>query len=522
MGKGLENLAKGLMPFWMINDGSSVAEKIEYMRKCWKGGIKSLVMHCRPGNLIPYGGTDWYKMIRDLVREGERLGMYMWLYDEDPYPSGAAGGMVMAERPELAACYIKYNEKPAEIKSGGLWLISHEKVIWAGMIPVNRYSKPIEITDRIGVIRKDWAMTRWDSRYYYPDAPLVNCPRAETINQYYALIIPCIPENYKLIALTMEKAGADGPWGALPDLLHKDCFNVFRKLSLDKYDSYVGKYYGETIPGIFTDEAKPHGGTPITDEMFTLFYKEYGYDLREKLYQLFGEPLTDEYIKTRIHYRQWVKDRFLKVFLEPYKKYCKSKNLWLVGHMSPEDDPCQEAVSIGSVMPIMKFLSFPGTDLIVPLTGDEKAPCLNIGSLRASSVKSQTGALAATSESLGASGWDITSEKCRQIYLWQMVLGIDRFFTHGFWQSNEGIINYECPPEYGPYNSIFKGTCEINKWLEKIAEWTDGSIDNVDTAIVNNMLSYWDIQAGGLMPSDNRKAKPVSYTHLTLPTIYSV
>ena len=66
-----------------------------------RGGIKALTLHPRSGNLLPFASAEWFEMIKAVVAEAARLDMKLWLYDEDPYPSGAAGGLVMAERPDL-------------------------------------------------------------------------------------------------------------------------------------------------------------------------------------------------------------------------------------------------------------------------------------------------------------------------------------------------------------------------------------------------------------------------------------
>ena len=36
-------------------------------------------------------------------RRFEKLGMVVWIYDEQGYPSGAAGGLVLAENPDFEA-----------------------------------------------------------------------------------------------------------------------------------------------------------------------------------------------------------------------------------------------------------------------------------------------------------------------------------------------------------------------------------------------------------------------------------
>jgi len=39
-----------------------------------------------------YLSAEWFVCVRACCEEAERLGMKAWLYDEDRYPSGAAGG----------------------------------------------------------------------------------------------------------------------------------------------------------------------------------------------------------------------------------------------------------------------------------------------------------------------------------------------------------------------------------------------------------------------------------------------
>ena len=123
-----EELQPGLIGFWMLNDSSTVDEKIDYLRRCHAGGIKALCMHCRGGNLVPYGSEDWFQMIRERVKEGAKLEMDMWLYDEDPFPSGAAGGVVMAERPDLRSQRMRLLEPPADISFRDPWQISEGPV----------------------------------------------------------------------------------------------------------------------------------------------------------------------------------------------------------------------------------------------------------------------------------------------------------------------------------------------------------------------------------------------------------
>lgn len=492
----LEYLPGGLMPFWMLNDASTLSEKLVFLRKCRAGGIKALTLHPRAGNLIPFASREWFDMVTALVEEAARLDMKIWLYDEDPFPSGAAGGLVMAERPDLKARCMAYKTAPDGLRPGELWFIDTRHVIWAGIVPAGDGTSAVNLTETVGPLRADWFATEWDSRYYYSETPNFPCERGATQRMFYALRVPEIPAGARLAAVVEARPGIDGPWGSLPDLLQPETFTVFARLGLDPYAKTVGHHFGTTIPGIFTDEAKPHGGTPFTKDLFVTFKQQYGYDLQSRLYQLFGEPQNDEAIRTRHDYRRWIMTRFLDSFVRPYRAWCDAHALHLVGHFSPEDDPIQETACLPACMPIMKAMGFPGCDVIVPSVGDEAAPTLNLGSLRVGSLKSQTGRRYGMSESQALGEWSITSRKTRQIYAWQKVLGIDRFFPHGFFSSNDGITKYEAPPDYGPNSSIFRGTCAVNAWLEACDAVMDGGHEVADVAVLDNVVAYWSWAPG--------------------------
>ena len=485
-----------MIPFWLFNDGAPVEERIRYLRACRKGGIRALAMHCRSGNLIPYASDTWYSTLKTLVAEAARLDMKLWLYDEDPFPSGAAGGQVMAQRKDLKAMQLVRCVPPPGLATGQLWEISEQPVVWAGLVPLERPLQTRDLTPSVGTIRRDWFVTPWDSRHYYPATPAFPCVRGDAIRQVYALRVPPVPPGYGLMAILRQLCGVEGSWGSLPDCLHPDTFPTFQELSLAPYRRWMGGEFGRTIPGIFTDEAKPHGFWPVTAGMFGLFRQAKGFDLTPRLYQLFGEPLSNEYVETRLALREWVAGRFLDVFMAPYRDWCDANGLCLVGHMSPEDDPVAEAGCLGSVMPLMKKLHCPGTDLIAPFVGNRATPAVNLGSLRAGSIRAQTRAAAAVAETFGLFDWDTTTAKCHQVAAWHKVLGIDRFFVHGFFQSVEGVVAHEAPPDYGPKTPIFAGMVELNRWTTGVEAILDGARDRVGVAVLNSLSSYWDLAPG--------------------------
>ncbi|MBR6374223.1 MAG: hypothetical protein IKS20_13675, partial [Victivallales bacterium] len=81
-------------PFWAWNAKLEPAELRRQIRLMKKMGLGGFFMHSRVGLDTEYLGKDWFKCIRACIDEAKKNGMNAWLYDEDRWPSGAAGGLV--------------------------------------------------------------------------------------------------------------------------------------------------------------------------------------------------------------------------------------------------------------------------------------------------------------------------------------------------------------------------------------------------------------------------------------------
>jgi len=64
-------------------------------------GFGGVFVHPRPGLITPYLSEEWLSLFKEAVRTGRELGLKIWIYDENSYPSGFAGGLVPAALPEV-------------------------------------------------------------------------------------------------------------------------------------------------------------------------------------------------------------------------------------------------------------------------------------------------------------------------------------------------------------------------------------------------------------------------------------
>ena len=78
-------------PFWAWNtklEPGELLEQIEIFKQMGFGGFH---IHARTGLETPYLGDEFMDCVKLCAEKAAQEEMLCWLYDEDRYPSGAAG-----------------------------------------------------------------------------------------------------------------------------------------------------------------------------------------------------------------------------------------------------------------------------------------------------------------------------------------------------------------------------------------------------------------------------------------------
>ncbi len=107
--KSLRELAEALVrppieyspvPLWFLNGDMNPAELRRQLRLMRAAGLGGVVLHARQGHTVEYMSAEWMDGILCCVETCAEIGMKTWLYDEDNFPSGYAGGEVLRRYPE--------------------------------------------------------------------------------------------------------------------------------------------------------------------------------------------------------------------------------------------------------------------------------------------------------------------------------------------------------------------------------------------------------------------------------------
>ena len=88
------------MPLWVWNGQVTEAQLERMLKELKETGFGGLFVHPRPGMITEYLSDDWFNMYTYTVNRGKELGLEVWIYDENSYPSGFAGGHVPQDMQE--------------------------------------------------------------------------------------------------------------------------------------------------------------------------------------------------------------------------------------------------------------------------------------------------------------------------------------------------------------------------------------------------------------------------------------
>ena len=85
------------VPFWSWNDRLDKDILVQQIKWMKEQGIGGFFMHARGGLRTPYLSEEWMQCADACVEAAKQQGMQAWMYDENGWPSGFAGGKLLED-----------------------------------------------------------------------------------------------------------------------------------------------------------------------------------------------------------------------------------------------------------------------------------------------------------------------------------------------------------------------------------------------------------------------------------------
>ena len=398
-------------PFWAWNgklDAGELKRQIQVFKEMGFGGF---FMHSRTGLATEYLSEEWFSLIQACVDEARKNGMEAWLYDEDRWPSGYAGGFATKD----PSCQLHFAVLKIFNIDDYQWLNTPNAFVFIAEFE----DKKIKSYNR-----------------------LMSSKELEKSSS-----------NNKVLEFTIQTQQKNSWYNGQTylDTLNKDAVKQFINITHEKYKQQIGENFGSTVRGIFTDE--PFRGAlfrdfsiwggkhfvPWTKILPEFFEKKFGYDLTEHLPELFFNFTDKRYSHARYAYHRCLTMLFIEAFPKQLGQWCKNNQLMLTGHVLEEDTLCRQVSTVGATMQFYAHMQIPGIDI---LTRDfihyfPVKQCV--------SVARQMGRKQVLSELYGCTGWDMTCENYKHNGDWQAALGVNFRCHHLSWYTMAGEAKRDYP-----------------------------------------------------------------------------
>ncbi len=453
-------------PFWAWNDVLSpdtLQEQIKHFKEMGFGGFH---IHARSGLATPYLKEDFMDMVLLCNKTAGECDMLTYLYDEDRWPSGFAGGYV-TKNPRYRARKLLLTQKPLECTDS-------ETAAETG--------EPCFLAAYDVVLDKDGYLDSYSK--IAPDSDACG-------KKWYAY-------------LTADKPGPRYNNQTYVDTLSKEAISEFVNITHETYKKHLGNEFGKSVVSIFTDE--PHFSTlnrfgfsqstedvtiPWSPNIEMDFEKKYGFDILAHLPELFWESKNSESLRVRYCFIDFISELFAENYSGTIGKWCAENNIAMTGHLLAEDSLYDQSINIGDAMRNYKYFSIPGIDMLGAFQNFSTAK-------QAQSVARQSGKPGIMSELYGVTNWDFDFRGHKFHGDWQAALGVTLRVPHLSWYSMRGAAKRDYPASISYQSPWYKEYSYVEDHFARLNTVLTRGKPVVRVGVIHPVESLW----GHLGPND--------------------
>jgi hypothetical protein len=444
-------------PFWSWNGALEEPVLLEQLDQLKVMGMGGAHIHARTGLTTQYLSDEFMGLVRSCVEHSKASGQLTWLYDEDRWPSGFAGGLVTKDPAFRQRCLMftprSYAEDPGS--STPCLRVEHGR----------RGGGPL-----IGVYALRFVDGRLASSRRLP-ADAAQAAPDETV--YWAYLETPPPSSWY-----------NGQTNV--DVLNPAAIRRFIEITHERYRAEVGDEFGRSIPAIFTDEPLFTGKfqaesisdrrdlfLPWTADLAATLLAAHGLDIAEHLPWLFFDPPVGTtgpapgVARIRWSWHDHVAERFRQAYAEQVGSWCGRHDLLMTGHLESESTLASQTARAGECMRFYQPMQLPGVDMLfdaIELTTV----------LQARSVARQEGRQGVTSELYGVTNWDFTFAGHKRQGDWQAALGVTVRVHHLAWYTMAGEAKRDYPapidahsPWWREYHTVEDHYARLNTCLTR-------------------------------------------------------
>jgi hypothetical protein len=443
----------GSAPLWVWNTKVTKTNIDSMMQDYKDNGFGGVIIHARPGLITEYLSEEWYNLFKYAQIRGKELGLNVWIYDENSYPTGFAGGLVSDQMPEAS------NQ--------------------GQMLYMKEVTQLPEDTKAIFICLKE-------TDGHFTDIT-GNMTNEKGKSGKYRLIT-------KVSYQKSNRGSVAGPIGvSYVDLMAKGVTQKFIDVTFKGYERVSGSEFGKTVQGSFSDEPtilnEGTGCIRWTPDLFAYFKQRWGYNLEPNLPSLFEE--VGDWKKTRHNYHEVLLQLFIDRWSKPMSAYMTARDLIWTGHYWEHGWP--SSYHGPDNMAMYAWHQMPGIDMLFNQFSEEKP--VQFGNIRAvrelGSVANQLGKKRTLSETYGGSGWELTFKDMKRLADWEFALGVNFLNQHLSFMTITGCRKYDYPPSFSYHEPWWPYYKSLNWYFARLSLSLSSGEQKNDVLIIEPTTSAW-------------------------------
>ena len=316
---------------------------------------------------------DALELIAFAADQAAERGMRVWLYDEQYYPSGSAGGLTLRDHPELEGMALACVEEDVHVSGAPVRIFSplgHSGLKYAFARGAD--GKQIDI----GRLQDPAGNLCWDA----PDGDW---------HIWCFFLRPLYEGTPRAAGLRASRR--------TPSVSDARAMARFLDVTWSRYEKALGARLGSTVEAVFTDEPhhlpyasfpegfdsdafralhpsfsiydRPHTDMPVfpfvpwPEGIDALFEKRNGYPLAPHLPELFSENFANTR-KIRRHFFDTLSSMFDNAFMRQYAERLARYPMRLSGHWWGEENLLIQPYMYGDLLHFLGEEDIPGCDLL--------------------------------------------------------------------------------------------------------------------------------------------------------------
>ncbi len=488
---------------WLRGESNETEDAIRnQIRKMHEIGACGFVIESRPHK--QYLDEGWWRDLGICIDEAKKLSLKVWIFDEEYYPSGIAGGRVLQKNPQRYRMRVlvhhadrvtvnqQYHVKKEQRKYDEKSDYPTDVCDWEKILSVRAF--PVEDG---GKILFDQGLTLRKGMVFDPPS---DSPYKNWVIDYVG-ITPSWSGRYH------EK---------MVDFLNPEVSDEFIQITYEQTRQQFEKEFGKTILGFFGDETSFENFAsydylfgsdvpclPWTRHMLQEFERRKNYDLRDQIHLLWYDVNGDE-TKIRYDYMDVLTRLFSEHFFQRCKAWCHRNGVQFIGHIIEDNQAhAHHGYGPGHFFRATRHFDMGGYDLVlrqlVPgykketlesLQWDTGMFAWTIGKLAHSVAHLEIGTEKVMCENYGAYGWSLGLRDMKWLTDWQTVRGTNIHMPHAF---SLQFPDEDCPPHFyadgnNPQWPFFSGW---GNYVNRCALMLHNAVHKADVLVLYPAESHW-------------------------------